>query len=244
MNLEGKVAVVTGGAIRIGRAISLALAEAGCHLFIHYGRSVEAAHQLSAIAESFGVKAHLHAANLADFEAVQEIIPAAVSQYGNVDILINNAAIFPDEDSLETMDIELWEKLFAINLRAPFFLCQAFAAQLPQEKNGRIININDARIKHPDADHLVYRLTKSGLWYMTDTLVRSLAPRITINAVALGSILPPPNKDLTYLDRIIQSRVPLQRHISAETVAENVLYMLQQDSLTGVTIPIDGGEYM
>ena len=244
MKLKGKIALITGGAIRVGRALTLALAEAGCHVFIHYGRSAAPAQQTQADALDFGVKAHIYSADLADPAAAQSVIPAAVGQYGRVDILINSAAIFPEEDTFTTTDLRLWEKLFAVNLRAPFLLSQAFAAQVLPDGQGKIINILDARLRQPAPDHFVYRLTKGGLWSMTEILAYELAPRITVNAVALGAILPPPGADVSYLENLAQTRVPLKRPGSPEIVAENVLHLLRQDFLTGVTIPIDGGQFL
>ena len=167
MQLKGKVAVVTGGAVRLGRALTLALAGAGCHVFIHYGRSAEPAQQTQAEARQLGVEAHVYRANLAEAEETEDVIPAAVERFGRVDILINSAAIFPEEDSFLTTDLSLWEKLFAVNLRAPFLLSRAFAAQVAAEGQGRIVNVLDARLRQPAPDHFVYRLAKGGLWTMT-----------------------------------------------------------------------------
>ncbi len=244
MNLKGKTAIVTGGAVRVGRALTLALAEAGCDVFIHYGRSAAPAQQTQQDAMDYGVEAHIHSANLADVDAAMGILPTAVAQFGRVDILINSAAIFPETDSFENSGPGLWQTLFAVNLRAPFLLSQAFAAQIPADGRGKIINILDARVRQPAPDHFVYRLTKGGLWQMTETMAHALAPRITVSGVALGAILPPPGQGQAYLDDLAQSRVPLRRAGNADIVAENVLHLLRQDFLTGVVIPIDGGEFL
>ena len=244
MELQNKVAVITGGAIRVGRAITLALAEAGCHVFIHYGRSAAAAQQTLTDARARGVQAHIFSADLANAAATENVIPAALEKYGRIDILINSAAIFPETDSFTNTDLTLWDKLFNINLRAPFLLSRAFANQVPPEAQGKIINILDARTRQPAPDHFVYRFTKGSLWQMTEMLAHELAPRITVNGVALGAILPPPGQDQSYLDNIAQQRVPLKRSGSAEIVAKNILHLLRQDFLTGVVTPIDGGEFL
>lgn len=244
MELKGKVALVTGGAVRVGKAIVLALAEAGCDVFIHYGRSAGPAQETAGEATHFGVAAHTYSADLADAEATQRVMPTAVERFGRVDILINSAAIFPEEDTFRDADLALWDKLMTINLRAPFLLSRAFAAQIPEDGQGKIININDGRIRRPAPDHFVYRFTKGSLWQMTEMLAHELAPRITVNQVALGAILPPPGQDWDYLQRIADERIPLRRHGDAQIVAENVLHLLRQDFLTGVTIPIDGGEFL
>ncbi|MCL4872276.1 MAG: SDR family oxidoreductase, partial [Anaerolineae bacterium] len=193
---------------------------------------------------AYGIRAEIYSADLNDATAVQNIIPAATAAFGHVDILINNAAIFPEEDSFTTTDLALWDELFRINLRAPFLLCQAFAAQRPSGQPGCIVNVLDARVRRPYPDHFAYRLSKGTLWQMTEMLAHELAPPITVNGVALGAILPPPGKEQDYLDNLAQARVPLQRPGSAEIVAQNVLHLLRQDFLTGVILPIDGGEFL
>ncbi len=244
MELHNKVAIVTGGAIRVGRAITLGLAQAGCHVFIHYGRSAQPALETEKEAQGYGVETAVYQADLADAQATQTILPAALARFGRVDVLINNAAIFPDEDSFTGTELALWEELFAINLRAPFLLSRAFVAQVPANGQGKIINVNDGRIRRPAPDHFVYRFTKGSLWQMTEMLALELAPRITVNQVALGAILPPPGQGWDYLQRIADQRIPLRRYGNAEMVAEAIIYLLRQDFLTGVTIPIEGGEYL
>lgn len=249
MDLQGKVALITGGAVRVGRALTLALAEAGCDLFIHYGRSATQAQDTQSAAQRLGVQAFVHSTDLADAHALQNLMATAIAHFGQVDILINSAAIFPEEDTFSNTDLELWDKLFAVNLRAPFLLSRAFAAQFDQadpsiKRQGKIVNILDARVRRPAPDHFVYRFTKGSLWQMTEMLAHELAPDITVNGVALGAILPPPGADQTYLIKLAQKRIPLQRAGSAEIVAENVIHLLQQDFLTGVVIPIDGGEFL
>ncbi|HSM58668.1 MAG TPA: SDR family oxidoreductase [Candidatus Sulfomarinibacteraceae bacterium] len=242
-NLRGKVAVVTGGAVRVGRAIALALADAGCDLLIHYGRSQEPAQQTKADAEASGVRAVTHAADLADPAAVQGVIPAALEQLGRVDILVNSAAIFL-EGNLAATSLEDWDKQFAINLRAPFLLSQALAQHTPADGEAQIINVTDARVFRPAPDHFAYRLTKSALVTMTETLALDLAPRIRVNAVALGAIMPPPGEDEAYLQKLAQEQVPLRRAGSAAIVADNVLHLARQRFVTGVTLKLDGGQFL
>jgi glucose 1-dehydrogenase len=243
MNLENQTAVVTGGAIRIGRAITLALARAGCNVFIHYGRSARPAQETRSEAQALGAQAEIFPADLSDPSDAQRVIPAARQRFGPVHILVNSAAVFQVGD-LDRATREDWDTEFAINLRAPFLLSQAFARQVPADGEGKIVNIVDARIFRPGADHFAYRLTKSALAAMTVNLALDLAPRITVNAVAPGAILPPPGKDQDGLDRLARSRVPLRRSGTADAVAENVLHLLRQDFLTGQIIRLDGGEFL
>lgn len=243
MKLAGKVALVTGGAVRIGRSITLALARTGCHSLIHYHRSADSARETRSAAKSLGVRAEIHAADLTDVHAVEGLMRTAVDCFGQVDILVNNAAVFLP-GGLATTTLEAWDSQFALNLRAPFLLSQAFAAQIPAEGQGKIVNITDARVFRPAADHFAYRITKSGIVAMTALLALEMAPRVATNAVALGAILPPPGEDESYLRDLAATRVPLRRSGSAEIVAENVVHLLRQDFLNGATIRIDGGEFL
>lgn len=243
MKLTGKVALVTGGAVRIGKAITLALAEAGCQIFIVYGQSAQEARETQAKVDSIGVDSHIYSVNLADAEATKKVIPAAMERFGQVDVLINSAAIFR-EGNLADTSLESWDLHFAVNLRSAFLLCQAFADQVPEDGQGAIVNISDARIFRPGTRHLAYRLTKSALLGMTENLALELAPRIRVNALALGAILPPPEEDQAYLDQLAQEKVPLRRAGSAEIVAENVIHLLEQDFITGDTIKLDGGQFL
>ncbi|MBP8001220.1 MAG: SDR family oxidoreductase [Chloroflexi bacterium] len=244
MELRGKVAVITGGAVRLGRAITLALAEAGCNVLIHYGHSAAASQETRLLAQAQGVKAITYQADLCDAAATQTIIPTACHHFGRVDILINNAAVFPETDQFSTLNLDQWQEIMDINLRAPFLLSQALAHHLHEGQNGRIINLNDARVSRPAPDHFAYRLSKGALWNMTEILAHALAPRVTVNEVALGAILPPPGQADSYLNAIAQQRVPLRRAGNTHIVVENILHLLRQDFLTGVTLPIDGGEFL
>ena len=243
MNLKGKVAVVTGGAIRIGRAISLALAEAGCHVFIVYGQSAQSAEETRVEAENMGVRARIYSANLANPVSAQSIIPAAGEWFGRVDVLVNSAALFRT-GALTDTTLANWDLQFAINLRAPYLLSQAFARQVPENGQGAIVNISDARIFRPAPDHFAYRLTKSGLVAMTEILAQDLAPRIRVNALALGAILPPPGQDDRYLEALAQNKIPLRKPGNLAVVTQNVIHLLEQDFMTGVTIKLDGGEFL
>lgn len=245
MELTAKIALVTGGGVRVGRALVLALAEAGCSIFLHYGNSQDAALEVQAEVEALGGSIFLYQANLADATATATIIPKAVSVFGQVDILINSASIFLHEDRLLQTEVELWDKIFAINLRAPFQLSQAFAQQIG-DRQGKIININDARIPHPLPDHFAYRLTKRGLWDMTEIMALELAPQITVNSLALGQILEAPGvpDPQQYLQDYADRRIPLKMPGNTKVVTDAALYLLEQDFLTGTTITLDGGEYL
>lgn len=243
MELLGRNILITGGAVRIGQAIARKLAASGANIALHYGRSTEAAEETARELAAAGVKVVLVQGDLSDPDAPQRVVLESVAGLGVLHGLINSAAVFLDGGLMETTP-EMWEIQTAINLRSPFFLSQAFVAQLPEGESGAIVNLVDARNRQSGTDHCAYRLSKIGLETLTRNLALELAPRIRVNAVALGAILPPPGFPQSYLDEVAKERVPLQRAGSAEIVAENVLHLLQQDFLTGVVLPIDGGEFL
>ena len=242
-SLDGKKAIVTGGAVRVGRAITLALVEAGCEVFVHYGQSTDPARALKQDVEDQGGRIVLHSADLADADEVAQVVSTATDALGPIDFLVNSAAVFLD-GRLDETTVEMWDQQFAINLRAPFLLAQAFARQVVEGEQGHIINIVDARLNRAGTDHFAYRLTKAGLLDMTKNLALDLAPNIQVNALALGAILPPPGKGQDHLDAIAEERVPLRRGGSAEIVAENVLHLLRSPFTTGAVLPLDGGEFL
>ncbi len=244
MELTGKTAIVTGGAIRIGRAIALALAKAGCNVFIHFDRSSKDAEITRLDAQACGIKAVSYSADLSREDDAKSIVPEALKNFDSIDILVNNAAIFPENDTFDSMCRKTWNQIFNVNLLAGLTLSKSFADRIPHNKQGKIINIVDARIFRPESDHLAYRLSKKCLWDLTEVLALELAPRISVNALALGAIIPPPGKDLGYLERLASKRIPMMKHGNIDPVTGGILYLLNNDFITGETIKIDGGEYL
>lgn len=243
MDLKGKTALITGGGIRLGRAFSLALAGEGVNLFIHYNRSEEPAEWTAQKAREMGVKAITAEADFNNLDAVQSLFPKALKHYPSVDILINNAAVYLKGYGLET-DRDTWEKEFRINLQAPFILIRDFTRQLPENHNGRILNIADAQVIRHRPDHFAYRLTKSALVEMTRLFAIELAPRITVNALAPGIMLPLAGKSEVDLQAYTEKHVPLKRSGSPEIAAQNALHLIKSDFTTGAFLRVDGGQYL
>lgn len=243
MELKGKTALVTGGGIRLGRAIALALAAEGANLVIHYNRSQGPAKETAQRARALGVKAVTLGADFNDSRAVEAVFPQAQTEFEAVDILVNNAAIYLRGKGLET-DREAWEKQFRINLKAPFLLTQAFARQLPKGRPGRVLNIADAQITQRRPDHFAYRLTKIALVEMTQMFALELAPDITVNALGLGIMLPLADREDVDLQTYAQNNVPLNRTGSPEIAAENALHLIKSDFTTGAFLRLDGGQYL
>ena len=243
MDLRGKVVLVTGGALRIGRAISLGLAQKGAKIAIHYNHSEEEAKDtLKAITDKGG-EGCLFQADLISEEEVFKVIQNVSNHFGTVDILINNAAIF-EEGSFFTTTSENWDRHFNINLKAPFILSQNFAEQLSENGEGKIIHLTDFRGVRPGIGHFAYTITKSALVTMTKSMAKVLAPRITVNAIALGAILPPDGTDEEYFDQKIKG-IPLKRSGEPSDVVSAIQYLLEgADFMTGTTLVLDGGEHL
>ncbi|MCB0193841.1 MAG: SDR family oxidoreductase [Anaerolineae bacterium] len=244
MDIRGKVALVTGGAVRIGKAMALGLAEEGCHVVIHYDRSASAALETVSEIEARGVKAWPTAADFNDEEAVQALIPAVLQQTGRLDILINNASIFPREDFFTT-DAASWNQNMAINLKAPFLLSQAFAAALPEDRPGAIINMLDSIALRPKNHHFAYTISKFGLEGLTRATAFALAGRnIQVNGIALGTILAADEGDQAVFERMAK-RTPMQHPGSPQAVVKTLLYLLQAaEYVTGEVIRVDGGRHL
>lgn len=239
MNLNGRIALVTGGAIRLGRALSLGLAERGVRVAFSYHSSHASAQEtLQALAER-DAPGYAIRCDLSQPGAPQQLIAQVVAEFGRPDILVNSAAIFEPGD-WDTTTEEAWERHFALNLRAPFFLSQAFARLDPQ-REAAIINIADWRGVRPGTDHMAYTLTKAGLVAMTRSLAQALAPSIRVNAIAPGMILPPPGKDASYL-LAKSTGIPLQRIGDPQDIVRALLYLLEADFVTGELLFVTGGE--
>lgn len=233
------VALVTGAAIRVGRAIAIRLAKDGFDIALHFNGSQQPAIETAQVIEQLGRKVKLIQCDLSALESGYELIDSA-SELGSVTVLVNSAAIFPDHDSIDD-DLLHWDKVMGLNLKAPLMLTQAFARTHPE--NGHVINILDARINQPAGDHLVYRLSKVGLWHLTESLAKELAPHIKVNGLALGAIMAPPGADDLHFKRMA-NRIPLKKTGCPELVANAVSFLVKQEFITGTVLPLDGGEFL
>jgi pteridine reductase len=242
MELNGKVAVVTGGAVRLGKALALALAEQGARLVIHYASSAGPAQETVAEIKAMGSDALAVQADFSQSGQAPSIVERAIAHFGQVDILVNSAAIFEPGKWDDTTEAN-WNRHFAINLKSPFFLSQAFAKHVGPERPGHIVNIADWRGVRPGIGHVAYTLTKAALIAMTKSLALALAPNIQVNAIAPGMILPPPGKDQSYLERQA-GKIPAQRVGSPQEIAKALLFLLHSDFVTGELIFVTGGQHL
>jgi NAD(P)-dependent dehydrogenase (short-subunit alcohol dehydrogenase family) len=252
-SLHGKAILVTGAARRVGRILALACARAGADVIIHHGHSAQQASDVQKEIASLGRRSWILASDLSKSDEVSTLISQANEMsplYG----LVNSAAIF-EPLSLDQTSLADWQRHIAINLTSPFLLSQAFANQLATQGgipaagdsgksnvNGRIVNILDWRALRPGADHFPYTISKAALASMTQSLAVALAPRITVNGLALGAVLPPANESAG--EEIIK-RVPAQRWSDTKEVEEALIFLLAGPSyITGEIIHVDGGRHL
>ena len=231
-----KAALITGGGRRIGRAIALALAAAGYAVVLHAHRSRAEAEKLAA---EIGKGAYVVAGDLADAAGVAGIVPAAAA-FAPLSLLVNCASEF-EPDDLATLERARFERTMAVNLAAPLFLAQGFAAQA--STGASIVNVLDQRVLKPTPLFLSYTLSKSALHTATTTLAQALAPRIRVNAVAPGPTLPSPRQSEAEFAAQAVS-LPLARGPTPEDIAAAVVYLAGAASVTGVTLPVDGGQHV
>lgn len=237
-----RIALVTGGAQRIGRAIALELAGNGWTVAIHCNRSEEAAQDLAGEIRSFGGQADVFVADLMDAAATEELVARVASALGPVSCLVNNASIFENDDP-KTVTRESWQRHMTVNLHAPFLLSQAFARSLPAGTEGNIINIVDQRVLNPTPHFTSYTLSKSGLWTLTQTLALALAPSIRVNAIGPGPVLPSIRQTEEQFTRQ-WSQLPLARPTAPEEIAGGVRFVLDAPSMTGQIITLDSGQHL
>jgi NAD(P)-dependent dehydrogenase (short-subunit alcohol dehydrogenase family) len=235
-----RAALVTGAARRIGRAIALALARAGYAVAVNTNRSAAEAEALCGAITAAGGRAVAVRADLADHAAVQGLVPAAVAAVGPLSLLVNNAAEF-EPDEIGALDRALWDRQFAVNLRAPVFLAEAFAAQAPEGSS--VVNILDQRVLKPTPQFISYTLTKSALHMATRTLAQALAPRVRVNAIAPGPTVPSPRQRPEDFARQAAA-VPLGHGSDVDDIAAAVLFLAEAVSVTGQTLAVDGGQHL
>ncbi|NNF63234.1 MAG: SDR family oxidoreductase [Acidimicrobiia bacterium] len=242
MDVAGRVALVTGGATRVGRAISLGLASAGADVFVHYNSSAGPADELVAEIESMGLNAAAGQAHLGDLDAAETLIDEVAAALGPPSILINSASGFPT-DTITDVTPKDFRETIDVTLGAAVFLTKAMALTLPETTEGAVVNVSDVRTARPYHDHLSYILAKGGLDTFTLAAAASLAPRIRVNAVALGVILPPPGEDDDYVAELAAA-LPLERAGGTAPVVDAVMHLVQNHFITGEIVRINGGGHL
>lgn len=240
--MPAEVALVTGGARRIGRAIVERLAGAGYAVAIHCHNSRVEAEALATTLRATGTRACVIAADLADPAAVDSLVPAVEAALGPVTLLVNNASLFHVDD-IRSLDVPIWNRQFSVNLRAPSVLAGAMANRLPQDRQGAIVNIVDQRVWKLTPQYYSYTLTKAALLTATTTMAQALAPRIRVNAVGPGPTFANPHDGEAALAAEAQGTV-LTRRVEPEDIAEAVLYLARAKAVTGQMIAVDAGQHL
>ncbi len=235
-------ALVTGAARRIGRQIALDLAADGYGVAIHCNRSVEEGEEVAALIRAKGGRAAVVAGNLAEMETLGRIIAESSKALGPLTLLVNNASIF-ENDLVDKMTPESFQIHMDVNLRAPVFLAQGFAKQLPAGTPGNIVNIIDQRVWRLNPSFFSYTLAKSALWTATRTMAQSLAPRIRVNAIGPGPTLPSSRMTDEEFNKQ-QSLTPLGRGTSPEEISRAIKFIVSQPAMTGQMIALDGGQHL
>jgi NAD(P)-dependent dehydrogenase (short-subunit alcohol dehydrogenase family) len=237
---ERKVALVTGGARRVGAAIVRALAAEGYAVVIHANASIADAEALTRDIAASGGRAGVVSADLADPAAVAGLMAAAAKPFGPPTLLVNNASLFI-ADTLTTIDVPTWNRQFSVNIRAPSVLAGDFARMLPPQEPGCIVNILDQRVRKLTPQCYSYTLSKAAMFAATTTMAQALAPRIRVNAVGPGPVLPNEH-DGAELFRQEAEGTPLGRSVPPEDIAAAVAYLAGARSVTGQTIAVDAGQ--
>jgi 3-oxoacyl-[acyl-carrier protein] reductase/pteridine reductase len=236
--LEGKSALVTGGALRIGREIALTLARAGADVAITYHNSQADAGATVRELESLGRSATAIHCNVRSESSVHDAIAAAVAHFGRLDLLINNAAVF-NSAPLDSMSIEQWDAAFETNTRGPFLTAREALPHL-RAVRGRIVNIGSLGGLHPWASHAHYCASKAALHMLTLAMAKSFAPEVAVNCVAPGWIESSESPDGEA--RRFAARTPMQRNGTAADVAQAVLFFASGPGfVTGQILAVDGG---
>jgi pteridine reductase len=218
--------------------MATSLAERGAKLVIHYNTSSAPAEDAVAEIRDARGQAIAVQADLSNLEEMPKIIDEALDAFGRADILINSAALF-EPGGLSNTTPENWDRQFAVNLRAPFFLSKEFATRAVRQR-GHIVNIAGTRAVKPDPKHIAYSLTKAGVVALTNVLALALAPEIQVNAIAPGAILPPPGVGVEYLERVAQL-TPAKKPGSPDDIVQALLFLLSSPFVTGELIAVDGG---
>lgn len=242
MEIEGKVAVVTGAAKRVGRSIALALAERGAELVIHYRDSEREAQEVLALAKRAGGKPVAVRADLSIAADTARIIQTAMRAFGRIEILVNNAAIF-FRTPFEKLTEQDWDRFLDLNLKAPFLLCREAGEIMLRQGRGKIINLADVAGMRAWAEYIPYSVSKAGVISLTQGLAKALAPAVQVNAIAPGAVLLPEETTSEEREQAIR-RIPLRRLGSPEDVVRAVVYLIENDFVTGEVLAMDGGQHL
>lgn len=240
MDLQGKTALITGGAHRVGRALTLALAGAGANVVVNYNRSAAAAEETMGAVRDLGVDGLAIQCDVADRAQVEAMVADATARFGGVDLLVNNASLY-HKTPLPITDFEMWHRVFEISVHGAAYCANAVSQHMLAQGSGVIVNIVDASASQPTRDYAAHSVGKAALLALTRQLALEYAPAVRVSAVSPGPVLPPDDLTDDAIARIAAGTL-LERWGSAENVADAVLFLAQADYITGELITVDGGE--
>jgi NAD(P)-dependent dehydrogenase (short-subunit alcohol dehydrogenase family) len=243
MELQGKVALVTGAAKRLGRAIALALGERGAQIAVHFRSSEREAMETVATLQTMGVSALPFCADLTDETQVRKLMDDIAQTFGRLDILVASAATF-ERTPFDQLTAEQWRTMLDTNLTGVFLCCRYAADLLRAGDGGVIVTISDTAAFRPWAEFLPYCVAKAGVIALTQGLAKALAPKVRVNCVALGTVLPPEHMDEKAWRAEMSAKTLLGRLGTPEEVVQAVLFCITCDYLTGAVIPLDGGRFL
>lgn len=233
-------ALVTGAGRRIGKALALEAARAGYDVAVHHRASALEAEETAQAVRALGRRAVLVRADLANEDETRGLI--AQADIGPITLLINSASAFED-DRVGGLSRDSWDLHLETNLRAPIVLAEAFAAALPVDAQGLVVNIVDQRVLRPNPQFFSYSLAKAGLWWATQTLAQALAPRVRVNAIGPGPTLPSVHQAPGEFEAEAAGTL-LQRRATPDEVAAALRYLIDAPSVTGQMIAVDGGQHL
>lgn len=232
-------ALITGGAKRIGKSISLALADRGYNIALHYSTSESEAKKVKNRIIAKGVDCTLFQADLNQNSEIEKLIPEVLKQFINLNLLINNASVFERKTFTDT-DMDIFNRHFNINFKAPFFITQSFAEHV---SSGQIINILDTKISGPSKNYFIYTLSKKCLYDFTKMAARELAPDIRINGISPGLIMASENINPEIIESV-REKIPLKNSGGIRQIIAVIDFLIKNKSITGEIIFVDGGEHL
>lgn len=240
MELAGRCVLVTGGAHRVGKAITLNLAKMGASQVVFtFNSSVEAAEKTAAEIRSFGCEVLAIRCDQSEISQIEHVIEIVQKQFGRLDVLVNSASVLFDGEFFDVTP-ETWNQVLNINARGPFFFMQKAAPLMQSNGGGVIINIIDESAVKPALQWIHHGASKSALWNITRSGAMALAPSIRVNAVLPGAVLKPPDYTDEHWDGLVD-QIPLRKLGSAEDVSQAVEYLVKADFVTGQMVVVDGG---
>ena len=240
MDIKGKTALITGGGVRVGRSITLALAKAGANVVINYSRSAAEAEDTATAARALGVGALPVQADISENAQVVRMVAQANERFGGVDVLVNSSSLWA-QSPIPTDDVTLWRRIIGIALDGAFYCSNAVAPHMLAKGEGAIVNIVDLSAWEPFHHYGAHSVAKAGLMALTRQLAVELAPAVRVNAVAPGPVLPPPDYTPEMIAHTAKATL-LGRWGTPEDIADAVTFLVQAPYINADCLIVDGGE--